>query len=834
MQSNVAKGIQSLEQQQILVVIDELLSHLGELKSIFRGHASLQSIGAPLIGDDGVLLKLHNTLTRVLPICQHQLINTEASIADVMSVCDQLHELRSLREMWGQTGIPSYWFGGYINLLVDPERLDDKTVAAAENTLALAGAVEGGIKNDLLRNAIRRNPTIPMFAALRELSEQLTRAWDKHLEHRQQFSTLTELDLDAWQERIAGKLDGLRARNLTALQAPDWLSNWLDYVRVRYRVESLGFASLAKTLEQGGIKLKDIDAGYKLAVNDLLARQIFKETPGLARFSGNTHLAVQKQFREYDEKLKRLQRERIAWRIAQNPIPKGYVGARAADYTDLALLQRECEKKKKHIPLRQLVRRAGNALAAIKPCFMMGPMSVAQYLARGEINFDLIVMDEASQMKPEDALGAIARGNQVVIVGDPNQLPPTSFFDRMIDDDEEESTAIQESESILDMAGLIFDTRTLRWHYRSQHEHLIAFSNQNFYDGRLVVFPTPHSVSEEFGVKLVRVPRGRFINRRNTEEARVIALAVQAHFLHRPQESLGVVAMSADQRDQIERAVEALGKEDPLFQAALEQNQPADEPLFIKNLENVQGDERDVIFISCTYGPEEIAGKVFQRFGPINSDMGWRRLNVLFTRSKKRMHVFSSLRSEDILVSGTSKRGVVAFRDFLAFAETGHLHRNIATGRVPDSDFEVAVGSALAQAGFQVDPQIGVAGFFIDLAVRDPENPGRYLMGIECDGASYHSAKSVRDRDRLRQAVLEHLGWKIRRIWSTDWYRNPKGEIEPIIRELNSLRMEASKQAPPSDETAEVHDIVERKIRQEQLLDASLSGGQPAREATQV
>lgn len=346
MQSNVAKGIQSLEQQQILVVIDELLSHLGELKSIFRGHASLQSIGAPLIGDDGVLLKLHNTLTRVLPICQHQLINTEASIADVMSVCDQLHELRSLREMWGQTGIPSYWFGGYINLLVDPERLDDKTVAAAENTLALAGAVEGGIKNDLLRNAIRRNPTIPMFAALRELSEQLTRAWDKHLEHRQQFSTLTELDLDAWQERIAGKLDGLRARNLTALQAPDWLSNWLDYVRVRYRVESLGFASLAKTLEQGGIKLKDIDAGYKLAVNDLLARQIFKETPGLARFSGNTHLAVQKQFREYDEKLKRLQRERIAWRIAQNPIPKGYVGARAADYTDLALLQRECEKRR--------------------------------------------------------------------------------------------------------------------------------------------------------------------------------------------------------------------------------------------------------------------------------------------------------------------------------------------------------------------------------------------------------------------------------------------------------------------------------------------------------
>lgn len=830
MQHNVARGIQSLEQQQILVVIEEILGHLGKFKSVFGGYAPLQSIAAPLVGDDAVLLKLHNTLTRVLPICQGQLINPEASVADVVSVCSQLQELQSLRETWGKTGVQGHWFGGYINLLADPEHLNAKTVAAAENTLALARAVEDGINNDLLRNAIRSNPTPQMFTALRELSDQLTRDWGELLKRRDQFSALTELDLDAWQERTKGKLDGLRARNLAALQAPNWLSNWLDYVRLRYQVESLGFAFLAKTLEQGGIELKDIDAGYKLAVNDLLARQIFKEIPGLARFSGNTHLAVQKQFREYDDKLKRLQRERIAWQIAQNPVSKGYVGARAADYTDLALLQRECEKKKKHIPLRQLVRRAGNALAAIKPCFMMGPMSVAQYLAPGEINFDLIVMDEASQMKPEDALGAIARGNQFVVVGDPNQLPPTSFFDRMLDDDEEESTAIQESESILDTAGSIFDTRTLRWHYRSQHEHLIAFSNQKFYDNQLVVFPTSHSVSEEFGVKFVRVPRGRFINRRNIEEARVIALAVQAHFLHRPQESLGVVAMSADQRDQIERAVEAVAKEDPLFQAALEQNQLAEEPFFIKNLENVQGDERNVIFISCTYGPEEIAGKVFQRFGPINSDMGWRRLNVLFTRSKKRMHVFSSLGSEDILVSGTSKRGVIAFRDFLAFAETGHLHRTIATGRAPDSDFEVAVGSALDRAGFRVEPQVGVAGFFIDLAVRDPGNPGRYLMGIECDGASYHSAKSVRDRDRLRQAVLERLGWRIRRIWSTDWYRNPKGEIEPIIRELNSLKTKVRKEAPQPDETAEVHDIVEREGQQDQLLDATLPRGFSLRE----
>jgi very-short-patch-repair endonuclease len=458
-------------------------------------------------------------------------------------------------------------------------------------------------------------------------------------------------------------------------------------------------------------------------------------------------------------------------------------------------LKRECAKKKRHIPLRQLVLRAGNALAALKPCFMMGPMSVAQYLAPGEINFDLVVMDEASQMKPEDALGSIARADQLVVVGDPKQLPPTSFFDKMIDDDDEDATAIVVSESILDTAMPMFDARRLRWHYRSKHEQLIAFSNHAFYHSGLVVFPAPHRESEEFGVKFTRVTRGRFVNRRNVEEARVIAAAVQRHLMQRSDESVGVVAMSAKQRDQIERAIEELSKDDPLFQELLEENLRIDEPLFVKNLENVQGDEREVILISCTYGPEEIGGKVFQRFGPINSEVGWRRLNVLFTRAKKRMHVFSSMGADDIVLTERSKRGVEALKGFLAFAETGHLHQAISTGKPPDSDFEVAVANALGDAGFQCVPQVGVAGFFIDLAVRDPGSPGRYLMGIECDGASYHSAKSVRDRDRLRQAVLERLGWRIRRIWSTDWYRNPRAEIEPIIRELNALKTE-----PPESE----------------------------------
>jgi hypothetical protein len=271
------------------------------------------------------------------------------------------------------------------------------------------------------------------------------------------------------------------------------------------------------------------------------------------------------------------------------------------------LLQHECAKKTRHLPIRQLLRKAGNALVALKPCFMMGPMSVAQYLAPGEIGF---------------------------VVGDPKQLPPTSFFDRIVDDGEEDPTGIEESESILDATLPMFPARRLRWHYRSQHENLIAFSNHLFYDSDLVLFPSPHKQTESYGIHYSRVRRGCFVNRRNMEEAKVISEAVREHFRHRPEESLGVVAMSAEQRLQIERAIETLAKEDPLFQAWLDKDTLRHESLFIKNLENVQGDERDVIFISMTYGPQEPGGKVAQRFGPINSDVGWRRLNVLFTRSK--------------------------------------------------------------------------------------------------------------------------------------------------------------------------------------------------------
>jgi len=310
------------------------------------------------------------------------------------------------------------------------------------------------------------------------------------------------------------------------------------------------------------------------------------------------------------------------------------------------------------------------------------------------------------------------------------------------------------------------------------------------------------------------------------EEAKIISEAVREHFRHRPEESLGVVAMSAEQRLQLERAIETLAKEDAVFQGWLDEDARRQESLFIKNLENVQGDERDVIFVSMTYGPQEPGGRVFQRFGPINSDVGWRRLNVLFTRSKKRMHIFSSMGSGDIIAGSTAKRGVHALRYFLKFCETGILHKTEReTGRAPDSDFEIAVMAALRKEGFECVPQVGVAGFYIDVAVVDPGNPGRYLMGIECDGATYHSAKSVRDRDRLRQTILERLGWRIRRIWSTDWFKNPHAELQPIIRELNAQKTERIEdyQLEAEPEPDDIEEIIEEVEEQEAVTEKYIS-----------
>jgi very-short-patch-repair endonuclease len=461
-------------------------------------------------------------------------------------------------------------------------------------------------------------------------------------------------------------------------------------------------------------------------------------------------------------------------------------------WTDLGLVTHEIKKQKRHIPIRQLVSRAGAALQAMKPCFMMGPLSVAQYLSPGKVRFDLIVMDEASQLKPEDAIGAIARGGQIVIVGDPKQLPPTNFFQRLAMEEEEDprpdgATVVEESESILDVASTLYQpVRRLRWHYRSKHHSLIAFSNREFYQGDLVIFPSAYHESPDLGVKYHSIANGIFEQRRNPREAAAIVDAVLEHMQRRPQDSLGVVALNFEQRELIEELLDSRLRTDPSATAFQARMDTKNEPLFIKNLENVQGDERDVIFISGTYGPDA-RGNQYQRFGPINGQTGHRRLNVLFTRARKRTEVFSSLDPDRIQAEAGSSFGLRALKKYLTFAKTGILEAPDEGADQPTNDFERSVRNVLQEKGFDAVPQIGVAGFFVDLAVRHPTRSGSYLLGVECDGASYHSGRSARDRDRLRQEILENQGWKIHRIWSTDWFKSRNAEIDRLLKKIQSL-----------------------------------------------
>ena len=524
----------------------------------------------------------------------------------------------------------------------------------------------------------------------------------------------------------------------------------------------------------------------------------FRERPSLAEFDGNTHQDIINRFRLLDCDLFQHNRALVA-QTHWLHLPRGAGGGQ------VGVLRREFEKKRRHLPLRKLMTDAGNAVLQIKPVFMMSPLSIAKFIPPGSVRFDLVIFDEASQVRPVDAMGAILRARQAVVVGDNRQLPPTSFFDRVVDGDgdAEESPSTADLESIL---GLFCASgapqRMLRWHYRSRHESLIAVSNHEFYDNRLILFPSPDAKREETGLCFrhdtgtcyERGARKRF----NTGEARVVADAVMEHARQKPNLTLGVAAFSLSQARRIEDEVELRRREDPSTEAFFADH--PEEPFFVKNLENVQGDERDVILISVGYGKID-GGHMPMNFGPLNQEGGERRLNVLITRARQRLEVHANFVAGDLDLSRTGARGVEALKVFLQYAETGVLDVPRATGQEADSAFEEAVAEALRARGHDVHHQIGSAGFFIDLAVVDPRRPGRYLLGIECDGAAYHSARSARDRDRLRQQVLEGLGWTIHRIWSTDWFKYPTRELETVeeaIRRAEHVESSAKDpQRPP-------------------------------------
>jgi very-short-patch-repair endonuclease len=512
-----------------------------------------------------------------------------------------------------------------------------------------------------------------------------------------------------------------------------------------------------------------------------------REHPVLTRHAGNTHDQVRKRFQDLDREILQLNRKMIAAQLHSRPIPPGRRAGSTRDYTDNEMLTHQTGLQQPRIALRRLFSNAGNAIRAYTPCVMMSPMSVAQYLEPGRHNFDLLVIDEASQMRPEDALGAMLRCKQAVIVGDPEQLPPTDFFTAS-DDTSDEKAEDAPEESILELGRRCWHPmRMLEVHYRSRHQSLIAYSNREFYGERLLVYPSPVLEDPEFGVSCRRIDGAYEVGQgRNLDEARAIVEEAAGIMRDRADRSIGIVAMNQAQRDLIETLMDERAAADPDIQAYRERWGSDLEDFFVKNLENVQGDERDIILISTVYGPTA-EGVFHQNFGPLNRAYGHRRLNVLFTRAKRKLTVFTSLDHARIVADG-SRRGVRVLKEFLEYASRGSFTPGRRSGEEPGSDFERWFLSRLNSASYEAHPQVGVAKYRIDIGVVHPDQPGTYILGVECDGATYHSSKSARDRDRLRQDVLEGLNWRIYRVWSTDWYRDPEREFARLVDRIERLR----------------------------------------------
>ncbi|MGQ4360782.1 DUF3320 domain-containing protein [Streptomyces sp. SAS_272] len=441
-----------------------------------------------------------------------------------------------------------------------------------------------------------------------------------------------------------------------------------------------------------------------------------------------------------------------------------------------AVLRREAEKQRRHMPVRRLLTETRDVVRLVKPCFMMSPLTVSQFLPP-DFGFDVVIFDEASQVLPQDAVNSVYRGKALIVAGDQKQLPPTSFFSAAGDSDdgdEWDEDATDGFESILDMckASGVLRGLPLRWHYRSRHENLIAFSNHEFYDNSMVTFPGALEQGPDIGVEFIKADGvyDRGGNSDNPLEAARVAQRVIHHFDTRPEHTLGVVALSKAQADAIEEAVQKARAARPDLDHHFTEGRL--DGFFVKNLETVQGDERDVVILSIGYGPDH-RGKLLSTFGPINREGGWRRLNVAVTRARRRMEVVASFHGGDL--PDSANKSVQHLKRYLQYAQHGPALLQTETAdpdAAPESPFEEEVIGALRGWGYEVQPQVGVAGFRIDMAVRHPGAPGAYALGIECDGAMYHSSRAARDRDRLREAVLSDLGWRLHRIWGTDWYRN--------------------------------------------------------------
>ncbi len=563
------------------------------------------------------------------------------------------------------------------------------------------------------------------------------------------------------------------------------LNDWCYWRRAR---QALGpqCEPVAIAVERGRIACERMRPAFEKALARSWVAAVSDATPELRDFNVAAHEGQIARFRDLDRKWLDLAAQIARARVAGGVPPRLNVESGNTPATEMGVLAHQMRLQRRHMPVRRLIGKLPNLLPRLKPCFLMSPLSVAQYLDPAYPPFDLVVFDEASQIPVWDAVGAIARGTSVIVVGDSKQLPPTNFFQKLDGEDAGDEEDFEELESVLDecvASGL--PSMRLLWHYRSRHESLIAFSNHHYYQGSLLTFPVPEDRGEGLGVSMRHIAGGTYDrggSRTNRAEAEAVVADLVARLAARPPASgasVGVVTFSSAQQSLIEDLIDARRRDDSTFDAAMN---AGEEPVFIKNLENVQGDERDVILFSVGYAPDR-NGRMVMSFGPLNRDGGERRLNVAVTRARREVVVFSSIRADQIDLNRTRAVGAMHLKSFLEYAERGPaaIGEAIAdTVLAEPSPLEMSVKSELESRGWSVDARIGCSGYRVDLAVRDPDRQGRYLLGIECDGAFYAAASTARDRDRLRGQVLSGLGWRLHRVWSVEWRRNRAKALQRI------------------------------------------------------
>ena len=516
-----------------------------------------------------------------------------------------------------------------------------------------------------------------------------------------------------------------------------------------------------------------------------------RQEPAIPAFSGRTQ-------DELVEEFKKLDRERldIAIQRVRRAHAERVIAARNKHRDQDSLVSKESEKKTRHLPLRRMVAHAPDVLLAVRPCWMASPLSVSQLIPADRPLFDLVVFDEASQVLPEDAAAALLRGRQAVVAGDRHQLPPTTFFassDGEIDEDE--LSEVAGFESILDVMSAFLDPPwALDWHYRSRDESLIAFSNRHIYGDRLVTFPGPGGAPALTHHLLPHIPGPGSEESVGAEVEKVVHLVLE-HARTRLGESLGVIAMGVKHARRVEAALERARLQHPELDDFFAPDRH--ERFFVKNLERVQGDERDAIILTVGYGKDS-AGKLLYRFGPLLSEGGERRLNVAVTRARHRLDLVSSFSHHDMEPGRSKAKGVELLRAYLEYAANGgmRLESSVVTS-VPLNDFEQSIHDALVAKGLRLVPQLGTSRYRIDLVAMHPDQPGKPVLAIECDGASYHSSPTARDRDRLRQQHLEALGWTFHRIWSTDWFLRREDEIARTLKKFEEAVLRADTDLEP-------------------------------------